>query len=285
MVPFVASNSIRITVVVLLLLFLLLLLYIFVAYVLVAALCMLTRGLLNCTALHIIIIFARCHLPAVGFSLGPLLQSVASGMDDASAPAARAPAATAHPPVAKRSKVAAAEVDEAFTKLHDQGYAVLHKAFGLHRCRQLLKAVAREDYSGGAIFNGEAVGAEPRRFHARGESWAPSVERELERALQTHGLLTCSEGHGSKSVADLHALKSVPYASSGARADEAALRGRQPAHMDASESTAKERRAHGLQPLSKLSNEDMPLSAMLAVQPGTMANGRQGCVHSQHPTH
>jgi len=50
------------------------------------------------------------------------------------------------------------------------------------RCRQILAAVAREDYSGVArvVFNGQTHGAEPQRFHARGESWAPSVERDLD---------------------------------------------------------------------------------------------------------
>ena len=73
----------------------------------------------------------------------------------------------------------------------------------MQRCNRLRSVVQREDYS--PIFNGESASEERHRFFARGELWAPSVERDLEQALDREGLLDCSDGQ-KKSVADLGAL-------------------------------------------------------------------------------
>jgi hypothetical protein len=63
-----------------------------------------------------------------------------------------------------------------FNELHSQGWTLIKKGVSLRRCNALHRAVKRETYS--PIFNGEASGEEQHRFAARGESWAPSVERD-----------------------------------------------------------------------------------------------------------
>ena len=165
------------------------------------------------------------------------------------------------------------DVDQHKAELHGRGYTIVSHQFSRQRCRQLLSAAARENYDGSPIFNGEASGEPRKRFVARSESWAAPAEREIARALDEHGLL------GARTVGDMHALKSEPceadttaagVTAAGVTAAEAALRGRQPAHQDAPEPTANERRQHGLKPLAALADDDMPLSVMVAVQEGTV---------------
>lgn len=132
------------------------------------------------------------------------------------------------------------------------------------RCKQLLGAVAREDFTANApVFNGEARGEPPTRFHARGESWGPSVDRELTSVLAKHGVL------GNRSVADATALMSKLCVPTNATATEAALAGRQPAHRDAPELNAREVARSGRRPIAELSDAEVPLSAMLAIQEDT----------------
>ena len=68
-------------------------------------------------------------------------------------------------------------------ELQQQGYVVLKNELTKGRCRALLSAAQRESYalsqSSGPIFNGSSKG---KRYHARGESWAPGAERDLEKA-------------------------------------------------------------------------------------------------------
>ena len=68
---------------------------------------------------------------------------------------------------------------DAFKELHSKGWTILCSQFGSRRCCSLRAAASREKFT--AIFNGEAEGQEHRRFHARGDSWAPSVERDIEK--------------------------------------------------------------------------------------------------------
>jgi hypothetical protein len=95
------------------------------------------------------------------------------------------------------------------------------------------------------------------------------MTRLFHASLEEHGLLACSPGQPPKQVRDMYALRSLPCAAalpeSGDGAQEGAARvGRQPAHSDASAAVEP-----GATPLHALADADMPLSAMLAVQPGT----------------
>ena len=89
------------------------------------------------------------------------------------------------------------------------------------------------------------------------------------QVLDCHELLNCSTGE-KKEVADLHALKSTPCVPLGTSAKVAARVGRQPAHHDAVEPKPHECRRYRVKPLSELHIQDMPLSAMVAIQPGTV---------------
>jgi len=75
-------------------------------------------------------------------------------------------------------------------ELQHRGYVLLKKVLTGARCRVLRSAAARENYSpshdSGPIFNGTSAG---QRFHARGESWAPGAERDLEILFMHAGVM------------------------------------------------------------------------------------------------
>lgn len=87
------------------------------------------------------------------------------------------------------------------------------------------------------------------------------------QVLGKHGFLRCSHGF-QKTVADGHFLKSTPCVPWHAR-QTAALVGRQPGHKDALEPKVAEQCRHKVKPLSQLLDDEMPLSAMIAIQHGT----------------
>ena len=117
-------------------------------------------------------------------------------------------------------------------------------------------------------FNGQPEGEEPRRLMGRDAAWATRLEGEICRRLQGACVLPCSDGT-LKVVNDCYALRSLPCIDEGGAgggtvegARAVALAGRQPAHSDAPEP------AEGR--LCDLADDDMPLSAMLAVMDGTV---------------
>lgn len=166
-----------------------------------------------------------------------------------------------------------AETASDHESLHTQGWVVLPAAHFVEPA--LVEAVRSSTYE--PIFNGHAAGEEPLRLMGREWSWASELEGAFGRVLANAGLLRASDG-SDKVVNDCYALLSLPCCgapSEGARradgesaerpsaeqAADAAAAGRQPAHSDAPEP------ADGA--LAELHDDDVPLSALLAIQPRT----------------
>ena len=155
---------------------------------------------------------------------------------------------------------------------------LLKHHISLQRCRQLHAAASREGFTE-SIFNGEEYGEKPKRFHARGDSWAPVAERDLTKVLANHGLLECSRAGATKTAADLAALKSLACEVEG----DAALARRQPAHTDAAELDDRERRQWGLKPLAELDDRDQPQRQATGFESYTFPQNHQQIFDSRNP--
>lgn len=145
---------------------------------------------------------------------------------------------------------------DAFATLHKQGWAVLGGA-----PRELDDGTIAEVMSCAyePIFNGQPVGDAPLRFMGTSGSWTGAVEQVLTEALFSAGLLTCSDG-SLKTVNDCYALRSLKCDDDEVVAE---VVGRQPAHSDCPAPLP------GEPSLAQLAATDVPLSALLAIEPGT----------------
>ena len=182
-----------------------------------------------------------------------------------------------------RSDAFASVVEE----LHMRGWVILPRKLLLPP--DVLSAVDETPFDE-PIFNGEQSGEARRRLQGRSYRWALAVEQLLAARLESVGLLACSDG-SLKVVNDCYALRSLPHPATANSEDQqgnregqaggkdanacdvqvvgedvvyaTALAGRQPTHSDA---PLPEDNSAGL---SELSDVDIPLSAMVAIQKGT----------------
>lgn len=152
--------------------------------------------------------------------------------------------------------------------LHSRGWVILPR--GTNDEPRLLNAETLAKVRNSKfepIFNGHAPGEAPLRFMGRSYGWATELESIFTEALAAEGLLACSDGERVKVVNDCYALRSLPCVETGSddvdAVERAAKVGRQPAHSD---SPAAE---EGCPALAELADADMPLSVLLAIQPGT----------------
>jgi hypothetical protein len=155
--------------------------------------------------------------------------------------------------------------------LHARGWVILRRGGDERRLldADTLAAVRSSKFE--PIFNGHAPGEAPLRFMGRNFGWASTLEGIFTEALAAEGLLACSDGERVKTVNDCYALRSLPCVDPEEEEEEeeegaeerAARMGRQPAHSDSP--MAEE----GCPALEELADADMPLSVLLAIQPGT----------------
>ena len=172
----------------------------------------------------------------------------------------------------------AAEPDaDPLDELHSRGWAVLRRASGEPWLldADTLAAVRGSKFE--PIFNGHQPGEEPLRFMGRSYGWASALEAIFTQALDGAGLLVCGDGVTPKVVNDCYALRSLPCVDDddgkqqqqeeeeeAAEAElRAALLGRQPAHSDVPLAEV------GRKQIDELPDADVPLSVLLAIQPGT----------------
>lgn len=158
-----------------------------------------------------------------------------------------------------RARPAAHEPDP-LALLHTQGWVVLPCATLLDDAT--LRAIRASSFA--PIFNGHTKGEAPLRFQGRDWSWAPRVEALIGEALREAGMMVCNDGVSNKRVVDAYALRSLPCTSGPDDADSAARLGRQPFHSDAPEPE------NPGAAVCDLADADVPLSAMLAIQEGTV---------------
>jgi hypothetical protein len=147
---------------------------------------------------------------------------------------------------------------DTFATLHKQGWVVLPDRTPPLDTSTLDAILRKTKFE--PIFNGHAPGEPPLRFMGTNGGWQPAIEKEFSAALGSAGLLACSDGTNSKIVNDCYALRSLPCADDEGTAE---ARGRQPAHSDCPAAP------DGRPQLAELHDADVPLSALLAIMPGT----------------
>jgi len=157
----------------------------------------------------------------------------------------------------KSQPLEASDVNNSFARLHKQGWVVLKD-----RTRLLdeatLKQVQATSFT--PIFNGHAEGEAPLRFMGKSYSWSEKLAAVFTEGLSAANLLQCSDGVSMKQVNDCYALRSLPCDEDAQRAE---LLGRQPGHSDLPDAP------EGSKQVAELADEDVPLSVLLAIQPGT----------------
>ena len=156
--------------------------------------------------------------------------------------------------------------------LHSAGYTLLRTS-EQPVCASTLAAIRASPFT--PIFNGQSPSEAPRRLMGTSPKWAPGMEERFSAALRQAGMLRCTDGT-DKVVRDCYALRSLPCHSPAPA--NVALDGRQPGHSDSPEPPGGS--------VSELAADDVPLSVMLAVEPGTQVRDpmHAACAHTDtHP--